>query len=107
MEIMHRLQQRTGTGTSIDVGTSTGDRDADYHLTTDGLVRFRDMIYVPNCSELEKLILREFHAKPYSGHLGYQKTLNVVKKFYYWPNLKKEQRCVISQLCSLEVPTLK
>ena len=27
---------------------------------------------------------------PYSGHRGYQKTLITVKKFYYWPNLKKE-----------------
>jgi len=56
----------------------------------DGLVRFRDMIYVLNCSELKKLILREFHAKPYSGHLRYLKTLTAVKKFYYWPNLKME-----------------
>lgn len=54
------------------------------------LVRFRDMIYVSNCSELKKLILREFHAKPYLGHLGYQKTLTMVKKFYYWPNMRKD-----------------
>jgi hypothetical protein len=57
---------------------------------TDGLVRFRDRIYVPDNSELKKLILREFHVKPYSGHPGYQKTLTTVKKFYYWLNLKKE-----------------
>ena len=43
-----------------------------------------------NNSELKKVILREFHAKPYSGHPGYQKTLIVVKKFYYWPNMKKD-----------------
>ena len=41
-------------------------------------------------SELTKLILREFHAKSYSGHLGYHKTLLVMKKFYYWSNLKKK-----------------
>ena len=40
-------------------------------------------------SELKKVILREFHEKPYSGHPGYQKTLNVVNKFYYWLNLKR------------------
>jgi len=43
----------------------------DYHLTMDGLVRFRHKIYVLDNSELKKLILRDFHAKPYSGHLGY------------------------------------
>jgi len=62
----------------------------DYHLTMDDLVRFRDMIYVLDKSEIKKLILREFHAKTYSGHPRYHNTLTMVKKFYYWPNLKKE-----------------
>lgn len=56
----------------------------------DGLVRFRDKIYVPYFSDIKKLIWRDFQVNPYSGHLGYQKALKVVKKFYYWPNLKKE-----------------
>lgn len=53
-------------------------------------MRFRDKIYVLNCSELKKLILRKFHVKPYSSHLRYQKKFTMVKKFYYWLNMKKE-----------------
>jgi len=87
-KIMNLLQQSIGT--CVGTGTNIGDRDVDYCLTTDGLVRFRDRIYVLNCSEVKKLILREFHVKPYSSHLRYQKMLMMVKKFYYWPNLKKE-----------------
>ena len=56
---------------------------------TDGLVRFMGKIYVSDNTELKKLILREFHVKPYSGQLGYHKTLAAVKKFYHWLNLKK------------------
>jgi len=63
----------------------------DYHLIVDGLVRFRDKIYLQDDSELKKLILREFHVKPYRGHPGYQKTLKTVKKLYYWLNMKKEE----------------
>jgi len=62
----------------------------DYCLTTDGLVRFQDKIYVQDSSELNKVILREFHVKPYLGHRGYRNTLSVVKKFHYWMNLKKD-----------------
>jgi len=62
----------------------------DNPLTTYGLIRYRDKIYVPENNELKKLILREFHANLYSGHPGYQKTLTEIKKFYYWSNLKKE-----------------
>jgi len=56
----------------------------DYCLIADGLVRFRDKIYVTDRSELKKVVSREFHAKPYSGHPNYQKTLttvNYVKKY--------------------------
>lgn len=65
MEIMDRLHQSIGTGTSI------GDHDSNYRLMAYGLVRFRDKIYVLDCSELNKIILREFHVKPYSGHPRY------------------------------------
>jgi len=64
-----------GIGTSKDGGAP----NVDYHLTTNGLVRFRDRIYVPNNNELKKVILRDFHAKPYSGHSSYQKTLITMK----------------------------
>ena len=70
-------------------------------------MRFRDRIYAPNYSELKNLILREFHTKPYLGHLGYQKTLTVLKKFYYWMNLKNEEaefvaRCLNCQQVKVE-----
>ena len=107
MEIMHRLQRGIGTSTSIGAnigigsGTSTGGSTSigtytgagagahgmDYCLTVDGLVRFKDMIYVPDSSELKKMMLREFHVKRYLGHPGYQKTLAIVKRYYYWLNL--------------------
>jgi len=62
----------------------------DYHLTTNGLVRFRERIYVSDDSELKKLILREFNVKPYSRPLEYQNMLTKIKKLCYWLNLKKE-----------------
>jgi hypothetical protein len=36
------------------------------------------------------MILKEMHNVPYPGHLGYQKTIKVVKSQYYWPSMKKE-----------------
>jgi len=111
MEIVHRLQQgdRPSIGTGHGIGTGTGEgagthsgtgegagthsgtgtgasvgaQGMDYHLMTNGLVMFRDKIYVPYNNELKKVILREFHEKPYSGHPGYQKTLTAVKRSYY------------------------
>lgn len=64
--------------------------DEEYHLTEDRLIRFKNRIYVPNTDDLKRLIMREYHVKPYSGHSGYQKTVTAIKNFYYWPNLKRE-----------------
>eukprot|EP00253_Pinus_taeda_P003285 PITA_03285 len=85
MEIMHRLQQSTctytyggtdtgssiGTGGGTSTSTGAGAQDVDYCLTVDGLIRFRDRIYVSDSVDLKKVILMEFHAKPYSGHPSY------------------------------------
>jgi len=76
--------------TCIGSGIGTSVEDVNYFLTSDGLVRFRDMIYVLDNIDIKKVILREFHVKPYSGHPGYQKTLIEMKIFYYWLNLKKD-----------------
>lgn len=81
-ENYHQLKQRLQQQVE-------GDKDEEYHLTEDGLVIFRNKIYVLDRIKLKKLNLIEFHVNPYSGHPGYQKTLTIVKKFYYWTNLKK------------------
>ena len=84
-------QDNKMTGTcSLSTGYKTGEQDVDYHLTTDGLLKFRYKIYVLDNSELKKIILQEIHVKLYSGHSRYHKTLTTVKKFYHWMNLKKE-----------------
>ena len=34
-------------------------------------------------------ILQEHHDTPLGGHLGVDKTLEIVSRFFYWPNMKK------------------
>lgn len=79
----------------------------DYHLSADGLIKYRDRIYVLDKNEFNKDILRYFHAKSYSGHPGYQKTLTTMNKFYHWPNPKKDSvefvaRCLECQQVKVE-----
>ena len=68
-----------------------GDRT--YRLTG-GLLEMRDnekkkrtqwRLVVPDVPELKKQIMRELHEVPYSGHLGYHKTLKNIQRSFYWP----------------------
>jgi hypothetical protein len=62
----------------------------DCKLKVDGIFRYTNIIYVPNSQELRIVILREMHNVPYVGHPGYQKTVAVVKSYYFWPSMKKD-----------------
>ena len=60
-----------------------------------GLLLYKDILYVPNVPKIKLLILNEFHKTPYSGHSGYQKTITMVRKDYFWPNMENElEECI-------------
>jgi hypothetical protein len=61
-----------------------------YKLEIDGTLLYKNKVYVPNFQELKITILKEMHNVPYVGHLGYQKTLAVVKSHHFWLGKKKE-----------------
>jgi hypothetical protein len=42
-----------------------------YALGTDGLLLYKNRIYVPNDRELKLAILKEMHNVTYAGHPGY------------------------------------
>jgi hypothetical protein len=62
----------------------------DYELGIDGIILYKNIVYVPNYLELRSAILNEMHNLPYAGYLGYQKTISAVKSQYYWPCMKNE-----------------
>jgi hypothetical protein len=61
-----------------------------YKLETDGILLYKNKIYVPNVQDLKLMILHEMHKVPYAGHPGYQKTVAAVKSHYFWPSMKKD-----------------
>ena len=70
-----------------------------YSLNEDEFLLFKDKLYVPNVPKVKLLILDEVHKtpysghpgyQPYSGHPGYQKTVTMLRKEYFWPNMKTE-----------------
>ena len=61
-----------------------------YSLNAKEFLLYKDKMYVPIVPKVKLLILDEIHKTPYSGHLGYQKTITMLRKEYFWPNMKTE-----------------
>ena len=78
MELVNKLQQG-----------KMQKKDEDYELGIDGILLYRNRVYVPNYPELRSAILKEMHNVPYAGHPGYHKIVPVVKSRYHWPGMKK------------------
>ena len=51
---------------------------------------YKNRLYVPNVPEIKLLIFNEVHKSPYSGHPGYKKMITILRKDYFWPNMKNE-----------------
>ena len=67
----------------------------------------KNRLYIPNSTDLKTIILNEMHKKPYSGHPGYQKTITMLRKEFYWPKMKSEvaeylAKCLECQLVKAE-----
>lgn len=67
-----------------------------------GVYTLHDAIVLPDYAALRKQVLRECHDTPYSGHPGRDKTLNLVKRLFWWPSMATDvadyvKRCLSCQ----------
>jgi hypothetical protein len=51
---------------------------------------YKGKVYVTNYSESKNTVMREMHNMTYAKHLGYHKTIAVVRSQYFWSGIKKE-----------------
>ena len=61
-----------------------------YSFNEKSLILFKNRLDVPNVPKVKLLILNELHKIPYSRHPGYQKMITMLRKEYFWPNMKSE-----------------
>lgn len=58
----------------------------------EGIILFKDRIYLPSESKLTSTIINEFHG---STHEGYVKTFQRIKADFYWPEMRKQIKSFI------------
>ncbi|KAH0607596.1 uncharacterized protein H6S33_002630 [Morchella sextelata] len=54
-----------------------------------GRLLYRGALYVPDDNDLRLRLLKEHHDKPSAGHPGKAKTLELLNREYYWPQMRK------------------
>ena len=68
---------------------------------------FEDRIYVPNNTEIRKLILQEAHDSPYSIHPENTKMYLDLKESFWWTCMKKDTKFKWTEECEASFQELK
>ena len=63
---------------------------SDLSLSGRGLLLHKGRLYIPNTAYIKLTMMDELHKRPYSGHPGHQKMIIMMRKYFFWPNMKKE-----------------
>ena len=61
----------------------------DFILNKQGHLLHKNGLYIPNIEEIKLTCMNELHKQPYSWNPGYQKTITMIRKDLFWPNMKK------------------
>ena len=80
---------------------------ADFQLSPDGVIVFKDRLCVPEIRDLREEILTEAHNTPYTIHPGTTKMYKDLKMHYWWPGMKNDvvkhvEQCLICQQVKAE-----
>jgi hypothetical protein len=61
------------------------------HFTiSQGLIYCMGQLYIPKNEEIKLQLLLEAHDTPTGGHVGITKTIDILTRTYYWPNLHQD-----------------
>ncbi|KAH8144651.1 uncharacterized protein LAJ45_11360 [Morchella importuna] len=55
----------------------------------DGLLYYQGLIYIPDDAAIKLEVLRTNHDAPSAGHPGRARTLELLSRNYYWPQMRK------------------
>ena len=87
------------------VQSSTTDESRAIH--TDGSLRYKGRVMVPQSTDLREEILKEFHLSQFSMHPSDMKMYRDLRRQYYWSEMKRHvgdfvQRCLTCQQVKAE-----
>lgn len=70
--------------------------DFSQSMLQEGLIFKGSQLCIPNCSMRENIV-KEKYCGSLSGYFGLDKTLELVRRFYFWPSLQSDVRKFVSE----------
>ena len=71
-------------------------RSKNWTFDKQGILRNGNGIYVPGDEALRQELLSKCHNDPLAGHFGIDKTIDLIKRKYYWEGIPKDVKDYVS-----------
>ncbi|KAL5788540.1 hypothetical protein ACOSP7_005489 [Xanthoceras sorbifolium] len=69
----------------------------DQYRLKDGLLLYKNLVYVPGVLRLHEEILAHFHNSKEGGHSGWLRTYLRIKNLFYWEGLKDAVKTLVAE----------
>jgi hypothetical protein len=89
-ELYKRIRNKTSSHVKSRVQEALASKESKYAQGDDGVIFYKDKIYVPDDAKLRKDILRARHNTPAAGHPGFMRMKEYIERDYWWPRLYKD-----------------
>ena len=88
-EFMQRIKKGTAMLKESEIEALKKGSTQEEWKEGDGIIVIKGRIYVPQDSQLRHDIVHAHHDSPVAGHPGRWKTLDLVKRSYWWPGMSR------------------
>ena len=82
-----KLAARNDPGYQTQFRAALSGEATDYFVEDGLLVKEGGLVVVPDYDELRTLLISEAHDPVYSGHFGFDKTLEKLRRTWHWPGM--------------------
>jgi hypothetical protein len=60
-------------------------------------LHYKDRLYLRKQSQFKSTVISELHASPTTGHLGFIKTYERVKHYFFWDGMKQDVHTFVAE----------
>ena len=89
-DILSGLASDPDAQTHLDTLRQANPIDSKWSLSPTGFLLHEDIIFVPNIGDLRTRVLKVCHDHPVAGHPGQTKTLELLRRDYFWPKMRED-----------------
>ncbi|XP_058775850.1 uncharacterized protein LOC131650137 [Vicia villosa] len=97
-DLLTRLRDfytRDRAGQELLAKLFTDTTDKDNFKVSNGLLLYKNRLFIPDIDQLRTKVLNEFHATPTAGHSGVKASLSRVSASFAWPGIYKDVKHLV------------